>query len=72
MSNLFFYEYELDVTEADGNGSKEIVSGLINTSIDLANNANFVLLAVKDDITCNKKYEEREFEDGRLLSIKRV
>jgi hypothetical protein len=73
MSNLFFYEYELQQKNSP-TSSSIIVSGLVNPPIMNPGDAEYILLllAIGSDIVNRKGYSLDEFNQGRLLSIVKV
>jgi hypothetical protein len=71
MSNLFFYEYELQPKNSP-TSSSIIVSGLVNPLIMNPDDAEYILLAIRSDIVNRKGCSLDEFNQGRLISIVRV
>lgn len=70
MSNLFFYEYELQPKNSPK--SSIIVTGLVNPPIMNPDDAEYILLAIRSDIVNRKGCSLDEFYQGRLTSIERV
>jgi hypothetical protein len=71
MSNLFFYEYELQPKNSPMS-SIIIVSGLVNPPIMNPDDAEYILLAIRSDIVNRKGCSLDEFYQGRLKSVERV
>jgi hypothetical protein len=71
MSNLFFYEYELQPKNSP-TSSSIIVSGLVNPPIVNPDDAEYILLAIRSDIVNRKGCSLDEFNQGRLIGIVRV
>jgi hypothetical protein len=62
QSHMYFYEYQVET---------KVVSGLVNTPICNPNDAKYLLMAIESDVF-KKGFDEVQFGNGRLLSIKRV